>query len=104
MRNIHQREESVTARKLTTSYFVKNPHSLRGARLKVWYPNEDEAGGGSYWNATVQKRCGRRRWHVVFDDGSYSRDLSLTQIVESIVSFMNHVDGRCYVLTSAHCV
>ena len=71
--------------KLTKAHYRKHGSALVGSKLNVWYPDDTEA-GGTHWRGCVQSYYGSQRWKVVFEDGSYTKDLSLDQIIESIVS------------------
>jgi len=76
---------NATSAKLTKAHYRKHGSALVGSKLNVWYPDDTEA-GGTHWRGCVQSYYGSQRWKVVFEDGSYTKDLSLDQIIESIVS------------------
>ena len=75
---------SIAGNQMGRSYYSKNAKALVGKQLKVWYPDETGT-SGAHWSGYVKSYCGRKRWHVVFEDGSYTRELSLNQILESVV-------------------
>lgn len=91
---ISSSSRSSEGNKMGRSYYLHHVKALVGKQLKVWYPDETGT-SGAHWDGYVKSYCGRKRWHVVFDDGSYTRALSLDQILESIV--VSYFSQPCWI-------